>query len=85
MNKPKLAIFKGYRDPERDMQTKVTDEQLKRKRIRDAAKRALAETEERRRERDAKEDKRPKEINGRAGPEPSRYGDWEKDGIASDF
>ncbi|NOZ42238.1 MAG: DUF1674 domain-containing protein [Alphaproteobacteria bacterium] len=27
----------------------------------------------------------PKEIGGRKGPEPTRYGDWEKDGIASDF
>ena len=28
---------------------------------------------------------RPKEINGRKGPEPTRYGDWESKGIASDF
>jgi len=27
----------------------------------------------------------PKEIGGRKGPEPTRYGDWEKDGIISDF
>ena len=27
----------------------------------------------------------PKEINGRKGPEPTRYGDWESKGIASDF
>ena len=27
----------------------------------------------------------PKEINGRKGPEPVRYGDWEVKGIASDF
>ena len=27
----------------------------------------------------------PKEINGPKGPEPTRYGDWEKNGIASDF
>jgi hypothetical protein len=25
------------------------------------------------------------EINGRTGPEPVRYGDWEVNGIASDF
>lgn len=25
------------------------------------------------------------EINGPQGPEPTRYGDWEKNGIASDF
>ncbi|WP_374762995.1 DUF1674 domain-containing protein [Yunchengibacter salinarum] len=26
-----------------------------------------------------------REIGGQAGPEPTRYGDWEKNGIASDF
>lgn len=26
-----------------------------------------------------------KEINGPKGPEPTRYGDWEKNGIISDF
>ncbi|GAB4125828.1 MAG: hypothetical protein Kow00104_10760 [Rhodothalassiaceae bacterium] len=26
-----------------------------------------------------------REIGGRKGPEPTRYGDWEKNGIASDF
>ncbi len=27
----------------------------------------------------------PKEVGGRNGPEPTRYGDWEKKGIISDF
>ena len=27
----------------------------------------------------------PKEVGGRKGPEPTRYGDWENKGIASDF
>ncbi|VAX07798.1 hypothetical protein MNBD_ALPHA03-1620 [hydrothermal vent metagenome] len=27
----------------------------------------------------------PKEIGGRKGPEPTRYGDWENKGITSDF
>jgi len=27
----------------------------------------------------------PKELGGRDGPEPVRYGDWEKKGIAIDF
>jgi len=27
----------------------------------------------------------PKEIGGREGPEPTRFGDWEKNGIISDF
>lgn len=26
-----------------------------------------------------------KELGGRTGPEPTRYGDWEKKGVASDF
>jgi hypothetical protein len=32
-----------------------------------------------------KEPKRPKEIGGQKGPEPTRYGDWEKNGRVSDF
>jgi hypothetical protein len=27
----------------------------------------------------------PKEVGGRNGPEPTRYGDWEVKGICSDF
>ena len=50
----------------------------------EAARRALAEAEERRRLADAAP-KPPREINGRKGPDPARYGDWEKKGIASDF
>jgi hypothetical protein len=49
------------------------------------AQRALAEAEERRRQREADQDARPKEVGGRDGPDPVRYGDWEKGGIASDF
>ena len=48
-----------------------------------AAQRALAEAEERRRK--AKAEDLPKELGGRDGPEPVRYGDWEKKGIAIDF
>jgi hypothetical protein len=51
------------------------------------ARRALAEAEERRRKADAERAShpQPKEVGGRQGPDPTRYGDWEKDGIASDF
>ncbi|MDC8013055.1 DUF1674 domain-containing protein [Tahibacter soli] len=28
---------------------------------------------------------RPREIGGRQGPEPTRYGDWEKNGRCIDF
>ena len=51
----------------------------------DAAKRALAEAEERRKYQMSGQCKVHKEINGRDGPDPVRYGDWEKDGIISDF
>lgn len=54
-------------------------------RIAEAAKRALAEAEARRAAHEAHSQILPKEINGRKGPEPTRYGDWEKKGIASDF
>ncbi len=27
----------------------------------------------------------PKEVGGPKGPEPTRYGDWERNGICSDF
>ena len=48
-----------------------------------AALRALAEAEERRKA--AKALELPTELGGRDGPEPVRYGDWEKKGIAVDF
>lgn len=49
-----------------------------------AAQRALAEAEARRRENAAKPPL-PTELGGRDGPEPVRYGDYEKNGIAVDF
>jgi hypothetical protein len=49
-----------------------------------AAKRALAEAEARRKEAEAKAPL-PPELGGRDGPEPVRYGDWEKKGLAVDF
>jgi hypothetical protein len=51
------------------------------------ARRALAEAEERRKLADARRaaNPAPKEVGGREGPDPTRYGDWEKGGIASDF
>jgi hypothetical protein len=49
------------------------------------AQRALAEAEERRKARDTAAETARKEVNGPKGPEPTRYGDWEKKGIVSDF
>jgi len=56
-----------------------------RKPLTPAAQRALAEAEERRQAAAANATPRPKEFHGRKGPEPTRYGDWENKGIASDF
>ena len=50
-----------------------------------AAERALAEAAARRAERDRQRAETPKETNGRGGLEPTRYGDWEKDGLTADF
>jgi hypothetical protein len=50
-----------------------------------AAERALAEAAARRAEIDRAAALWPKEIAGRKGPDPARYGDWEVKGIASDF
>ncbi|WP_417625593.1 DUF1674 domain-containing protein [Pararhodobacter aggregans] len=50
-----------------------------------AARRALAEAEERRQKAEAEAATLPRELGGRNGPEPVRYGDWEKKGIAVDF
>jgi hypothetical protein len=62
--------------------SKLTETEIAR-RIREAGERAAAEAEQRRAA--AREPRREKEINGPKGPEPTRYGDWERKGIASDF
>ena len=56
-----------------------------RKPLSPAAQRALAEAEARRQAAAANSTPRPEEFQGPKGPEPTRYGDWEKKGIASDF
>lgn len=52
-------------------------------RIAEAGKRAAAEAEARRRAQPASQ--LPPELGGPRGPEPTRFGDWEKKGIAVDF
>lgn len=49
----------------------------------EAARRALKEAEARRAE--EKPQDLPRELGGRDGPEPTRFGDWEKKGLTSDF
>lgn len=56
-----------------------------RKTLSPAAERALAEAEARRKATAAEAKSPPKEFQGPKGPEPTRYGDWENKGIASDF
>ncbi len=55
------------------------------KQLTPAAQRALAEAEARRQQATANAKPMPKEFQGPKGPEPTRYGDWENKGIASDF
>ncbi len=61
---------------------KTTDAEIERRR-KEAAKRALEEANLRKLGQDA--NALEKELGGRKGPEPTRYGDWEKKGVASDF
>ncbi len=70
-----------------------TDEKSQKKQLSPAARRALQEAEERRKSNEtaigagkvAYNSEKPHEIGGRDGPDPVRFGDWEKGGIASDF
>jgi hypothetical protein len=50
-----------------------------------AAQRALAEAAARRAAAEKEASARPVELQGPRGPEPTRFGDWERKGIASDF
>ena len=59
------------------------DEKIDKKKLSPAAIRALEEAEERRKEEKLSDN--PKEIGGRDGPDPVRFGDWETKGIISDF
>ncbi len=56
-----------------------------RKPLTPAAQRALAEAEARRQAAKANAKPPAKESGGQKGPEPTRYGDWEKKGLISDF
>jgi hypothetical protein len=50
-----------------------------------AAQRALAEAAARRAQRDGKPAEQFAELHGRGGLDPTRYGDWEINGLAADF
>ncbi len=49
------------------------------------AKQALKEAQLRHKQNLENKEMPQKEIGGRKGPDPTRYGDWEKKGIISDF
>lgn len=58
---------------------------IDRKPLTPEAERALAEAEARRKAAAANAKPMQKEFQGPKGPEPTRYGDWERKGICSDF
>jgi hypothetical protein len=70
-----------------------TPAEPERKPLPEAAKRALAEAEARRAQAQEQVQEQiqeqaraaAKEFQGPQGPEPTRFGDWERKGIASDF
>ena len=53
------------------------------KKLKIIADRALKEAKDRKKKR--QKHKKKTELNGPSGPEPTRYGDWEKKGITYDF
>ena len=72
----KCAMSEDAANPEAvDVRPRLTPE----------AERALAEAETRRKALAQTERPAAKEIGGGAGPDPIRYGDWERGGIVSDF
>ncbi len=64
-------------------ETDTQSEAERRAALPEVARRALEEADARRAA--AEKVARPVELGGRKGPEPVRYGDWEKKGIAIDF
>ena len=67
----------------RESESRQPENNCKPKTLTAEAQRALAEAEER--HRNARQADLAPEVNGPQGPEPIRYGDWERKGIASDF
>ena len=65
--------------------TSATPDETETRTLSPAAKRALVEAEARRQARDAEETAAKRELGGRGGADPARYGDWEINGRAIDF
>jgi len=69
----------------KDVQEDGMAETLEKRPLSPAAQRALAEAEARRKARDLQAQAAEKEVGGRGGADPARFGDWEIDGRAIDF
>jgi hypothetical protein len=64
---------------------KDSDPRADKRRLTPAAERALAEAAARRARQAAQAAEAPEEFSGRGGLDPTRYGDWEINGLISDF
>ena len=69
--------------PELSEEEKAAAEAARRAALPEVARRALEEADARKAK--AKAEEMPTELGGRDGPEPVRYGDWERKGLAIDF
>lgn len=72
------------KEPTPDLPELSAEERTRRAALPEAARRALEEADLRK-AKAAKDPALPTELGGRDGPEPVRFGDWEKKGIAIDF
>ena len=66
-----------------DFYNNMKKDKIVEERVKLGAERSLMEANERKK--NAKKTTNSKELGGRDGPDPTRYGDWEKKGIAIDF
>jgi hypothetical protein len=80
-----FAMTQNPSPPSRPAPPAASAPPAERKPLSPAAQRALAEAEARRAAAQANAQPAAKEFQGPKGPEPTRYGDWENKGIASDF
>jgi hypothetical protein len=71
--------------PQPDAASTAPDQAGEKRPLTPAAERALAEAAARRAERDRNAAGAAKEKDGRGGLDPTRYGDWEVNGLTSDF
>ncbi|MGX9356385.1 DUF1674 domain-containing protein [Roseobacteraceae bacterium S113] len=87
MSAPRRAVYQQVwtrkTHPPLDAESAARAERERRAALPEAARRALEEADARRAAQQAGE--LPTELGGRDGLDPSRYGDWEKKGIAIDF